>query len=203
MTPTTPPAVSEAMREAVAREYVLVKRGLYYRPQAMGYTGVLDDAGRYPEAEAMGHVDHASGVTAILASEAPRFSDACWPETITKTLEADLAKAASEIARLTGERDALAALGMNDALIRFRRLEARAEAAEADLTRMRAETERFRAERDELIGALEDTRAAADDLVPVCLVEGDNRAAGALQFVSGFISDRIAALSNPEQTNGR
>jgi len=106
MTTPTPPAVSEAMREAVARDYVLVKRGLYYRPNSMGYTGVLDEAGRYTEAEAKAQTEHCDGITARLASEAPRFSDACWTETRVKTVQGDLARAEAEIARLTGERDA-------------------------------------------------------------------------------------------------
>ncbi|MRI57747.1 hypothetical protein D8770_28205, partial [Methylobacterium sp. DB1607] len=40
--------------------------------------------------------------------------------------------------------------------------------------------------------ALEQTKAAADDLASVCVTEGDHKAAGALQFISGFISDQMA-----------
>lgn len=75
-------------------------------------------------------------------------------------------------------------------------------AAEATLTTLRAdhaaEVARKDAEIADLRGALEDTKAAADDLAQVCLDEHDNKAAGALQFISGFISDRFAALATTE-----
>lgn len=99
----TPP--ENDLRDAVARDYVLVKRGLYYRPDSLGYTGVLDDAGRYTAEDAKFHNDHCSDVKGILVSEAPRFSSACWPEIITRTLEADLAKARADLERVTAERD--------------------------------------------------------------------------------------------------
>lgn len=40
---------------------------------------------------------------------------------------------------------------------------------------------------------LEDTQAIADDLADACLKEGQDKAAGALQFISGFIGDKLAA----------
>lgn len=96
----TAPEDQNGLREALARDYVLVKRGLYYRPDSMGYTGVLDDAGRYTAEEAKFHNDHCDGVKGILASEAPRFSQACWPEIVTRTLTNDLRAAEAEITRL-------------------------------------------------------------------------------------------------------
>lgn len=70
-------------------------------------------------------------------------------------------------------------------LLRIER-EAKA-AAEARAAQLQAEVEALK-------GALDQTKAAADDLVPVCIAEGDNKAAGALQFISGFVSDRLAAI---------
>jgi len=93
----TAPEDQNGLREALARDYVLVKRGLYYRPNSMGYTGVLDDAGRYTAEEARFHSDHCDGVRGILASEAPRFSQACWPEIVTRTLTNDLRAAEAEL----------------------------------------------------------------------------------------------------------
>jgi len=136
MSDPTPPAVSAAMRKAMARDYVLVKRGLYYRPNSMGYTGVLDEAGRYTEAEAKAQTEHCDGITARLASEAPRFSDACWTETRVKTVQGDLARAEAEIARLTGERDdALGAAALN--LAQLKNWRRQAEAAEAETACLR------------------------------------------------------------------
>jgi hypothetical protein len=57
-------------------EYLLLKRGLYYRPNNVGYTGIRDEAGRYEESDAMPE----AGVTAIHERDAPEFSDACWDD---------------------------------------------------------------------------------------------------------------------------
>lgn len=37
------------------RRYLILKRDLYYRPNACGYTGIKDHAGRYTLAEAQSH----------------------------------------------------------------------------------------------------------------------------------------------------
>lgn len=47
-------------------DYLLVKRGLYYRPNNAGYTTLKADAGRYSKADERPEC----GVTAVLASEA-------------------------------------------------------------------------------------------------------------------------------------
>jgi len=43
--------------------------------------------------------------------------------------------------------------------------------------------------------ALNAVKAVADDLAQVCVDEGDSKAAGALQFISGFVSDRLFELA--------
>ena len=58
------------------RRFLLVKRGLYYRPDNCGYTGIKDRAGRYLESDAM----PLSGVTAIAEEDAPMFSSACFED---------------------------------------------------------------------------------------------------------------------------
>jgi hypothetical protein len=69
-------------------EYLL---GFYWRPYSQGYTGVKKEAGRYFEADASPD----RGSTAIHESEASDFSPACWPETIIKCLQDDLARKAA------------------------------------------------------------------------------------------------------------
>ncbi len=60
--------------------YLLMKRGLYYRPDAMGYTGIKDHAGRYTREVAESHADPVSGVTMILEAEADEFSPSCYDD---------------------------------------------------------------------------------------------------------------------------
>lgn len=64
--------------------YLIVKRGLYYRPNGEGYTGVRDNAGRYTYAEAKPHEYNPGGdcnpVTIVPLSDAPEFTEQCWPD---------------------------------------------------------------------------------------------------------------------------
>lgn len=60
--------------------YLLMKRGLYYRPDAMGYTGIKDHAGRYSKEDAEGHADPASGVTMVSEAQAAEFSPNCFDD---------------------------------------------------------------------------------------------------------------------------
>lgn len=69
-------------------QYVLLKRDLYENPRHQGYTGIRDKAGVWTESEATaGDVpikakydpydrDH----YALPLTEAPEFTQACWPE---------------------------------------------------------------------------------------------------------------------------
>ena len=56
--------------------YLLVKRGLYYKPNNQGYTGIKEYAGRYIKSEERLEIN----VIAIHEDEAPEFSKSCWPE---------------------------------------------------------------------------------------------------------------------------
>lgn len=50
------PMIGLRIRIWGGRCYVLRKRGLFYRPNAAGYTSHIDEAGRYTKAEALKHV---------------------------------------------------------------------------------------------------------------------------------------------------
>ena len=56
-------------------DHLLLRRGLYYRPNNSGYTGLKADAGHYPASRAMPDAD----VTAIPIAEADDFSPSCDP----------------------------------------------------------------------------------------------------------------------------
>lgn len=56
--------------------FLLVKRGLYYRPDNQGYTGLKVYAGRYREVDALG----LDGVIAIHEDDALVFAPSCWGE---------------------------------------------------------------------------------------------------------------------------
>lgn len=82
--------------DLVERRYLLVKRGLYYGPDNMGYVGVKDRAGRYLASDARPDC----GVSAIHEDEAPLFAPACWEETKAQYWADALAARDAEIARL-------------------------------------------------------------------------------------------------------
>lgn len=71
--------------------YLIMKRGLYYRPNSCGYTGIRDSAGRYTLAEALKHADPISGVTFVHESEAKEFSSACYDDLARDHLRAQVA----------------------------------------------------------------------------------------------------------------
>ena len=58
------------------QHFLLQKRGLYYRTDSCGYTGIKDHAGRYLETDASPE----NGVTAIHEDEAADFSPACFDD---------------------------------------------------------------------------------------------------------------------------
>lgn len=63
-----------------ARDWVLRKRGYFYRPNAQGYTASIHEAGRYTEAEAKAHA--AEGVSPpVTAHPASEFIKDAIPAT--------------------------------------------------------------------------------------------------------------------------
>lgn len=94
-------------------EWVLVKRGLYWRPNGQGYTGLKRDAGRYAEAEAGDYADHGDGTTKMLLAEAPEIAPACYDDIAleyykerAEAAETLLLSQASQIEALRKDRDA-------------------------------------------------------------------------------------------------
>lgn len=65
--------------------FLIVKRGLYFRPNCQGYTGIRDEAGRYSHAAAQSHAEHGE-CTIVLASEAPEFMPLAYNDLVIKHL---------------------------------------------------------------------------------------------------------------------
>ena len=79
--------------DIVERRYLLVKRGLYYRPDNCGYIGIKEYAGRYLQTDAR----PISGVTAIHEDDAPEFSAACFDDLAREYLQKKITEAAATI----------------------------------------------------------------------------------------------------------
>ena len=101
------PAAQADPAKGLGPSYLLMKRGLYYAPNALGYTGIRDRAGRYSEAEAKGHADEASGVTAILEADAPLIAPKCFDDIARDYLTDKLATATRKIAELEAREETL------------------------------------------------------------------------------------------------
>jgi hypothetical protein len=74
--------------------WLIVKRDLYYRPDARGYTGIRDHAGRYSWEEAANHVGH--GCTIVHESVAPEFRKAAHLDIVIDILLKQRTEARSE-----------------------------------------------------------------------------------------------------------
>lgn len=59
-------------------KWLIIKRDLYYRPEARGYTGIRDEAGRYSYDEAVSRIH--PGVTIVREKHAPEFTRACFED---------------------------------------------------------------------------------------------------------------------------
>lgn len=73
--------------EEEAKEYLLVKGGLYYRPNNCGYTGIKRQAGRYIQSEECIE----DGVVAVHQDAAADCSDACYSDYRLAEFERNLA----------------------------------------------------------------------------------------------------------------
>jgi hypothetical protein len=83
-----------------AGTYLLVKRGLFYRPDNKGYTGIKDHAGLYSKEEAEAYADPLSGVTVLPFDEAPDFSEECFDDLARGHLESKVKTLQARIAEL-------------------------------------------------------------------------------------------------------
>lgn len=101
---------TEAERLAEGQLFLIEKRGLYYRPNAAGYTGLKIDAGRYSFDEAVKRVGPngpegpQDGLAMWAEDEAPEFSPKCpWDVKIEGTIRSQ----AAQIATLEAEKERL------------------------------------------------------------------------------------------------
>jgi hypothetical protein len=81
--------------------FLLMKRGLYYRPDNCGYTGIKERAGRYHESDASPR----NGVVAVHEDDAEDFSPACFDDLAREHLQATITRLEADI---VGLREALA-----------------------------------------------------------------------------------------------
>lgn len=102
----------------MSEQFLIEKRGLYYRPESAGYTGLKRDAGRYSFEEAAVHAGpngpdgSQDGIGIWEEAEAPEFSTACpWDvRLVEKTRKDTLREAAAECERENQRRLALASI---------------------------------------------------------------------------------------------
>lgn len=82
------------MTDLVERRYLIVKRGLYYRPDNKGYTAIKSEAGRYLKSDAIDGVNYA-----VHEDEAGDFSPSAWEATKIAHLSDRITALEAEIAR--------------------------------------------------------------------------------------------------------
>ena len=102
-------AADTKARHAHREQFLIEKRGVYYRPEAKGYTGLKREAGRYSFEEAAERVGpngpdgSQDGLSMWREEEAPEYSSACYSDTRAweEGRKKGAADAAAEIERLT------------------------------------------------------------------------------------------------------
>lgn len=80
--------------------WLICKRGLYYRPQSAGYTGIKSEAGRYSGDDAKIHNNPRDGVTIVHETEAPEYSKGCCAGIKSRDMERRLKAAQAREAEL-------------------------------------------------------------------------------------------------------
>jgi hypothetical protein len=72
--------------------WVIMKRGLYYRPESAGYTGILDEAGWYTYSTAVAlrraHGEDDEPISIMTYAAAPEFAPSCCAAVKVRHLEA-------------------------------------------------------------------------------------------------------------------
>lgn len=142
---------------AISEErYVLIKRGLYERPEGRGYTGIKDHAGLYSKQEADACVGR--GGSAMPFDEAPEFSPSCYEDLARAHLQGKIDDLRARLAAAEGERDeAREKRLVTEAQIlsetaRANGWKARLTTAEARVAELEGQVQRFRDERSYVVG---------------------------------------------------
>lgn len=91
------------------KPWLLLERGLYWRPNAWGYTGRRDKAGRYTTKDMLAYCE-SEGVSAIHEDAALPLAPNCSQEVALEYANEQIARLESEVERLKGTRDEIAAL---------------------------------------------------------------------------------------------
>lgn len=90
--------MTERSSAVTVEMWLIVKRDLYFRPGCLGYTGIKDEAGRYPYEFAK---DYDSGECRIVREiDAPEFTGAAYHDLVIKHLQRQRAGLRAEIERL-------------------------------------------------------------------------------------------------------
>ncbi|UXN70918.1 hypothetical protein N8A98_06945 [Devosia neptuniae] len=85
--------------------YLLMKRGLYERPDHCGYTGIRDQAGRYSIEEAKASFRHSGGECRwIHEHQAQEFLPAAWHDLVIKHLLGQRDELRAEVAELRAQK---------------------------------------------------------------------------------------------------
>lgn len=79
--------------------WVLIKRGLYWRPDAQGYTGLKSEAGAYSDEYASAYAEHGEGTTKMKWADAPLLSPSCSDESARKYYVATITDLSQKLER--------------------------------------------------------------------------------------------------------
>ena len=170
--------------------YLIVKRDLYYRPNSIGYTGIRDNAGRWPKAEAELMICPHEGVTMIAESEAPEFTGACYDDLARKHLAEQRDALRADVTSLAADRDeVLFRLSNRDVELGEKMLAI--EDLRADVTRLTASLAAAEGESARLRAGLPGVRGKLHDIM--CLPDE----AGALVVAQNWARAIDAALGAP------
>lgn len=89
------------------KAWVLMKRGLYWRENAQGYTGLRRDAGRYSDDEVAGYADHGDGTAKMLWKDAPEIAPSCYDDIALAYYRDRAESAESRVQSLEAENERL------------------------------------------------------------------------------------------------
>lgn len=98
--------IDRAPKDGRSDAYLIIKRGLYYKPRACGYTGIRDHAGRYTLAEVAVRFpnlesENQDGMSFIHEDDAPEFTPACFHDLKADHLQKQRDEARAEVVRLS------------------------------------------------------------------------------------------------------